>query len=299
MTRFMIGQYGHFDSSKYQRDFKDWFYGIEACLFATEADAANLLRESKNKSFSIGVHYPFRSGTSTVRDALFLSPDEATREQAFELIQAELEYLTMIQPEYVLFHYPKPVILDDRVNWENVHFPNSAEFLYESQLTIEEFIQKSEYLFQWLTDKAHQYNFIPVLEFDFLNRYIYESNVLENLLVTYPKIKLCLDTARFHIQERIDPFFNSKEILRTYAKYAEVVHLSNAQVRETIQNRHYPVLPELGPNEGWAPIQEYMELIVEENKQVRILFEHRSDLLSDEQLERCYAWVYGIMNKQT
>ncbi len=38
MKNFMIGQYGGFDQAKYARDFKEGFYGIEACLFESEED---------------------------------------------------------------------------------------------------------------------------------------------------------------------------------------------------------------------------------------------------------------------
>ena len=33
MKRFLIGQYGGFDEDKYTHDFRNHFYGIEACLF--------------------------------------------------------------------------------------------------------------------------------------------------------------------------------------------------------------------------------------------------------------------------
>ncbi|MBK1813212.1 hypothetical protein JHL18_21550 [Clostridium sp. YIM B02505] len=38
MKNFMIGMYGKFDSRKFHRDFRDNFYGIEACLFEHESD---------------------------------------------------------------------------------------------------------------------------------------------------------------------------------------------------------------------------------------------------------------------
>jgi sugar phosphate isomerase/epimerase len=293
----MIGQYGGFDYKKYYRDFRDGFYGIEACLFATSEDCSNLIEESKNRGFHIGIHFPFRSNPSRLRDVQFLSPDQTIRESAFNYIQEELDYLTTVQPDYVLFHYPKPVILDDRVNWDKWRFADPSEYIFESKFSFEELVEKSEYLFKWLTEKSQQYNFIPILEFDALNKYIYDTDFLEKLLFNYPTIKLCLDTGRLFLQEKIDPNFDSRKLLRKYLKYAYSIHLWTLQIKDSIQNIRHPVLPELSPNDGWAPIEDYLKIISEENNKVRIMFEHRSELISDEQLEQCYLWVDSILNK--
>jgi len=39
-------------------------------------------------------------------------------------------------------------------------------------------------------------------------------------------------------------------------------------------------------------------LIANENKNVKILFEHRSDLISEEQLDRCYTWVDSLLQRK-
>lgn len=39
-----------------------------------------------------------------------------------------------------------------------------------------------------------------------------------------------------------------------------------------------------------------MRSIREENHEVKIMFEHRSDLITCEQLQQCYSWVDGILN---
>jgi len=297
LKQFMIGQYGGFDYNKYYKDFRDSFYGIEACLFSTPEDCVNLVKESKNRGFHIGIHYPFRSTPSTLRDVLFLSPDETIRENAFSLIQEELDHLTTVQPDYVLFHYPKPVILDDTVNWDNWRFADPSEYIFESNFSFEELVEKSEYLFKWLTEKSDQYKFIPILELDALNKYIYGTDFLEKLLVKYPTIKLCLDTGRLFLQERIDPNFDSIKTIRKFAKYAYSIHLWTFQMKDHIQNIRHPVLPELSPKDGWAPIEEYLKIISEENNKVKIMFEHRSELISEEQLEQCYLWVDSILNE--
>jgi len=296
MKNFMIGQYGTFDYKKFNRDFKDIFYGIEACLFNSEEDILNLIKESKNHSFNIGIHFPLRAGRSNLRDALFLSPDNRVRENAFELIQEELNYLRILKPEYVLFHYPKPVILDERVDWSNWRFADDAEYINENLYSIEDFFERSEYLFNWLFEMSNKYEFNPILELDALNKYIYQTDLLEELLNKYPNVRLCLDTGRLHLQDKIDPNFNSREVIKKYAKYTDIIHLWNLQYIDKIEKYHYPVLPEQSVNEGWAPIEEYLNIFKEENRNVKVQFEHRSDLISDEDLERCYKWVDKLIN---
>ncbi|NDI35466.1 sugar phosphate isomerase/epimerase [Chengkuizengella sediminis] len=296
MNNFMIGQYGSFDYSKFNRDFKDDFFGIEACLFAQEKDTLNLIKESQEKGFQIGIHFPLRSENIKVRDALFLSQNKKTREEAYKWIQNEMEYLTLVKPAYVLFHYPKPVILDDRVDWSNWRFTDLSEFVYESKYSFNELNEQSEQLFEWLSQKSEQFNFTPVLEFDGINQYVYNTDFLIELLEKYNNVKCCLDTGRLHLQDKLDPNFDAKSTIKKYARFAELIHLWNVQVNEQVVHSHFPVLPELKPEDGWAPIEDYLRIIKQENKNVKILFEHRSDLISDEDLERCYLWVDDILN---
>lgn len=98
------------------------------------------------------------------------------------------------------------------------------------------------------------------------------------------------------MQDKLDPYFDARAILRKFTRYAGLIHLSNVQVNDSVQNSHYPVLPELSPQDGWAPIEDYLRIIRAENSDVKIMFEHRSDLISEEQLQRCYLWVDGILN---
>lgn len=298
MNRFIIGQYGGFDYKKYERDFKEGFYGIEACLFKHEHDYANLLQEATRSGFQIGVHFPLRAGMSKLRDAPFLSSDRTVRLQAYELIQQELDFLAAMKPAYVLFHYPKPVILDDRVDWSKWRFEDKSEFEFEASYAFEDFKESSEALFAWLSQKGRDYSFTPILELDALNQYIYNDDFLERLLEKYKDIRLCLDTARLYLQDRFDPFFDSKWAVKKYARFADLIHLSNVQLTadNAIQKSRYPVLSHQKPSDGWAPIEDYLRIMIHENRNVKIMFEHRSDLVSDEELWECYHWVNQFFN---
>lgn len=297
MHSFIIGLYGGFDEKKYERDFRQGFYGIEACLFETEADISRLSAASKERHFQIGIHFPLRKDAARLRDALFLAKEEHVRQDALDYIDRELAAVAEIQPAYMLFHYPKPVILDDRADWSRWNFTDPREYVYESEYGQEEWAEKTERLFSWLAAKAREYRFTPVLEFDALNRYVYESPFLASLLDRYPEIRLCLDVGRLYVQERTDPFFDAKKVLEMYGKYALTVHLWNMKITDAFEYNHHPALPSCKPEDGWAPIEAYLRIIKRENPRVKIVFEHRSDRISDEQLDDCYRWIDRIMNQ--
>lgn len=297
MKNFMIGMYGKYDDIKFNRDFRENFYGIEACLLGDERDVEKLISNTERNGIKFGIHFPLRSGISNLRDPQFLALDEDTRINAYKYIEEELDYIKNkeIKPEYILFHYPKPVILKNDFNMSNWRFSDKSEYIYEKDYSINEFKKYSENLFSWLSEKSLEYNFIPVLEFDVLSKYVYEDNFLENLLEKYKEVKICLDTGRLHLQSRIDSDFNEKEVIKKFAKYTEVVHLWNVKVSGNLENNHFPALPNLKVEDGWAPIENYLKIIAKENKNVKVMFEHRSELISDKELDSCYFWISSIL----
>lgn len=47
MKNFMIGMYGKYDEVKFNRDFRENFYGIEACLLRNEEDVEKLIKSTE------------------------------------------------------------------------------------------------------------------------------------------------------------------------------------------------------------------------------------------------------------
>lgn len=299
MNNFMIGMHGRYDYEKFVRDFRKGFYGIQACLFEDESDIEKLINDAKSNNFKLGIHYPLRAGKSKLRDPQFLSLNEEVKNDAYNHIEEELKYLNkkQIKADYILFHYPKPSIIKENFDMKNWRFADSSEYAYESEYPYHEFKKNSEYLFKWLSQKSLEYDFIPVLEFDALNKYVCENNFVEELLEKYTRIKICLDTGRLHLQNEIDPNFNAIEVIKRFAKYTEVVHLWNAKITGSLENNHFPALPNLKVEDGWAPIDEYLKIIREANNNVKIMFEHRSDLISDEELDSCYLWIESLLKE--
>ncbi|WP_234123479.1 sugar phosphate isomerase/epimerase [Clostridium hydrogenum] len=152
--------------------------------------------------------------------------------------------------------------------------------------------EKSINFFKILSKQGKKYNFTPVLELDALNKYVYGTNLLEQLLDEYPDIKLCLDFGRIHIQDFTDNNFNGVDVIRKFGRYTHLVHLWNAKVDS---NGHYPALKALKVEDGWGDMEAYFKALNETNSDYKVLFEHRSDLISDEELEECYKWISKLV----
>lgn len=299
MHNFLIGQFGVYDTAKFNKDYREGFYGVEACLMKTERDIIELKNQIDKKDMKIGIHFPLRAGIYPNRDPLFLDDNSERRSMAYKSVEEELKYLKdrNISPEHIIFHYPKPAIIKDDFDFGRWRFSDSSEYAFEAEYGMEKLVSYSRTLFQWLSEKSEEYNFIPVLEFDTLNKYIVRTGFLEELLEEYSSIKLCMDIGRIHIQDSIDADFDGTDILRRFSRYAYEVHLWDAKVGETVvECSHYPILPIHKVHDGWADIEAYLGVIRAENNAARLLFEHRSDVVSDEELDSCYNWINSLYN---
>jgi len=296
MDNFIIGQHGVFSEIKYKRDFRDEFWGIEVCLLNSEKEIEKLLKYKTDDDYSIGIHFPMRSGQWKHRDPQFLSNDDEIRKESYEYMNKEIENAKRVHPEYILLHYPKPVILDSRVDWLgwNWRFADESEYFYENECDVNTFIERSKDFFSWLSKKAKAESFKPVLELDAIPRYIYETNLLTNLLREFPDIRICVDIGRLHLQDKIDVNFNSFAFLESILGFVSEVHLWNIQITDEVKNSHYPALSTLKPEDGWADVKKYFDILKQSDEKLKILFEHRSDLISASELEECYEWIESI-----
>jgi len=86
----------------------------------------------------------------------------------------------------------------------------------------------------------------------------------------------------------VDKEFDYRKFIKEMAKYTYLLHLSNIKVTDKLENGHHPVLKKLKPCEGWCDIGEFLEIISAVKKDFKILFEHRSNILTDDELIECY-----------
>lgn len=163
--------------------------------------------------------------------------------------------------------------------------------MFEDENPYEIIVKHSYEVFRNLSEISEKYKVKIILENDAYNKYFYETDLLRELYKEYPRLRLCLDFGRLHLQEKVDKDFHASKVISDLAQYIDLIHLWNVKVNENLSGGHYPVLPEQSPEEGWGDIGSYLTALSIKNNNVKVLFEHRSDFISDKDLERCYKWV--------
>jgi len=291
----MIGQFDKFNFEKQKRDYRDDFYGIEVCHMDTVEDLEIVKSYVEEHNIKVGFHFPVLNHQWRFRDPQYLSLNKQTQNESYNYMAKEFDRAKAFNPHYVLTHYPKPVILDEDVDWSNWRFADRSEYYFEKEYTYDHFVDQSDIFFKWLSEQGEKHGFMPILELDAVNAYIYDSDFLENQLKQYSNIKLCLDIGRIHLQDCIDPNFDGLLFVGKYAPYTELVHLWNVKVDNNVSCGHYPALESLSKDEGWADVEAYLKRISQENNTYKILFEHKSHLISEEELQNCYNWIQRLV----
>lgn len=291
MAEYFIGTHLIFDDEKYKRDFRDDFTGVEFCNFTSRIEIDRMLEIAHKDKFKIGIHFPLDKSSYEYRDPLLLSLDENERETAFQAVEKEIKFAARIGAEYLLIHFPKPMVLDKNLQWEKCNFTHENETVDELQYPYEKFSENCFKAFKILSDLSKENRIQIVLEIEMLNKYLYKGDLLKQLLEKYSDIKLCLDSARIHVLSKVDENFDHKKFIKEMAKYTYLLHLSNIKVTDKLEQGHHPVLKELKTSEGWCDIGEFLEIVSSENRNLKILFEHRSDIITYNELAECYDWV--------
>ncbi|MEN6315319.1 MAG: sugar phosphate isomerase/epimerase [Clostridiaceae bacterium] len=291
MKKFLIGMYGGFDEAKYKRDFRQGFSGVEACMFPDRQEANKLMKRSMADGFKFGIHYPFLKKDTPYRDPFFISTDYTERKEAMECFGDETAFAKEKGAEYILTHFPKPVLVDRSLDLRYWRFAGDKEWMYTDTYPIELLKENLYEMFDGLSDISRRYDMQIVLENDAMSSVLIKSSFLEDLFQKYSTIKVCLDIGRLHLQEKLDSSFDALGFTTILAPYTYLIHLWNTNPVQNLSGGHYPVLPSQKPSEGWADVEGFIEIIKRYNSNVKVLFEHRSDLISDEELNECYFWV--------
>ena len=291
MKNFLIGMYGGFNTRKFERDFKYDFWGVEACMFPGEEEVHKLVREANEKGFRFGVHYPLIKKDTTYRDPFLISLNKEEKEDAWAIFEKETAFAASKGADYILTHIPKPVLVDRSLDLKYWRFTGHKEWVFTDGYPIDVLEDNLSAMFEWLSKISNKYAIQIVLENEVISSILTETNLLLGLFEKHKQIKFCLDIGRLHLQETLDPAFNAKSFAETFASYTYLVHLWNSNFHQNLTGGHYPVLPTQQSSDGWADVKTYMETIIHLNRDVLVLFEHNSGLISDEELDMCYQWV--------
>ena len=91
MADYLIGMHNFFDENKYNKDYKEWFYGIEFCNL-NEEQINKVLHQQKRKPFRIGIHFPLIKEDYLKRDPLIFSKDIEEAKMARAAVEQVMAY---------------------------------------------------------------------------------------------------------------------------------------------------------------------------------------------------------------
>jgi hypothetical protein len=101
MKRLMIGQFNKYNEEKQQRDFRGDFFGVEVCQMESEEDIEIIDSISKKDEFTLGIHFPLRTGQWRLRDPQYLSKNVDVQDESFDYMEREFKYSMKITPYYI------------------------------------------------------------------------------------------------------------------------------------------------------------------------------------------------------
>lgn len=290
--RFLIGQYDSFNIKRHKREHRKGFRGVEACQFTQIEDIKEFESFMYLNNLSFGVHFPFRKGLWKYRDPQYLSQDNSIFKESYEYMEEEFQFIAQTNAEYVVIHYPKPVVLDRKVDWNRCwRFADETEYYFEDDYSFEEFKNRSRQFFEWINALSSKYSIRILIELDALNEYIYGTNLLNELLNEFKHVELCLDFGRLHLQHMIDRQFDAFRFIKLVGHNVKHVHLWNVKVANNVEGGHYPALAELCPEDGWADTKAYFNSLNQVSTDYTVLFEHNTSVIDDSQLQGCYEWI--------
>lgn len=287
----MVGIYGSFLEEKLEQELRPGFAGVEVSCLSSLDEARQAVAAAQKKSLQLGVHFPLVKGRypDIPLHPYITGRDEAARLNSFAAIEQDMRDARDLGASYLLLHYPKPALLQPGLDWSDWRFPDPGEAIWASQDNIRDEYGLAFAAFARLS-KLSQENGLPVvLEHDITHAVHYQE-IMPALFRAFPGLGLCIDTGRLHMLQHTDPAFSAVDFINRLLPHITNVHLWTVQLGKNKAGGHHPVLPELKPEDGWGDIAAYLQAL-SRVKRASVLFEHRADLVSAEELERCYGWV--------
>ncbi|MGE5654115.1 MAG: sugar phosphate isomerase/epimerase family protein [Bacillota bacterium] len=290
-AKFQVGIYGSFDREKFQREWRPWFTGVEVTNLSSWEEAVEVVKFTRSMGIKFGIHHPLVKGQYEGFDPHLLvnSPDIDVMARSISLVNQALTEARELGAEYLLIHFPKPVILDTSLDWSDWRFVQPGEAIPQGEVDRAKLERISKRAFENLEQFSHEVGVPLILEMDILHAWYYQGMIRE-LYQAHPGLGLCLDTGRLHLQSATDPGFDVAAFVDSLKPWVTNIHLWTVQLGQNKKGGHHPLLPELLSSEGWGPMDEMLTKFCD-IEEAWALFEHRSDLVTSEALERCYQWV--------
>ncbi len=293
--RFFTGVYGRLCPQQVLRETRPHFAGLEISCLGSPQEAEAVAAFARERQLALGVHFPLvrPAGSGGAAHPLITSRDEAARNQAFSAVAGGLEAAASIGAEYLVIHFPKPSILSSSLDWSDWRFPQAGESMFEESTSITEQCHLAHSAFSALDRLAERSTVRIVLEHDILHPLFYQS-LLPELFAAFPRVGFCLDLGRLHLQQHTDPGFSGIRFVEHMLPFITNVHLWTVRLGENRQGGHHPILPRLRAEEGWGENEAYLRALSVLNH-ADVMFEHRSELVSEAELDCCYSWTESML----
>lgn len=292
--RLMTGIHGRFDPARFERESRAGFWGAEISCLRSPEEAAAAVSYLKERRLHFGIHFPLVEGRpeGTQLHALVSALDERRREHDLAAVAASLREAGELGADYLLIHFPKPALLAATLDWRDWRFAQAGEALPDDTVDLAVCERVARDSFARLAELARAAGIRLVLENEILHPLFYQS-LLRDLYAGQgdgARLGLCLDTGRLHLLEATDPSFSGLALIKALRPWLTNLHLWTVRVGENKSGGHHPLLPGLAPADGWGPMAAYLDAFAAV-PDAAVLFEHRSDLVTPQQLDECYDWV--------
>ncbi|WP_419887201.1 sugar phosphate isomerase/epimerase [Neobacillus niacini] len=289
MRRLQIGMWHRFDQSLWERYSHPSITGLEVSQFNSKEDYILLNKFATKQNLKIGIHAPTYSNHDY---PLLSSANKHERENAILDLERQIVDSTIVNAEYILFHYPFPPIFPKAKNKMLWEAPKDYPYFEYSDYSKEQLRDYSCYLFENLIKFQNKYKQRIVLEYDFFGEF---QEVYVEMFKKYPEIGLVLDTQRMDYHKRAFPGFNPCSLIDEIHQSVYLLHYSNTYYGNKVK-RHLPVLPFHQKNDFYGDSITYLKYLAKKNNSFHVTFEHNPSLVSLDELERCYTYVSELLN---
>ena len=250
---------------------------IQLChKFSGAGDITSLLRMNKNHPIRVSYHAPvFHQVDPTL--TYYLNSNFRLREATFEILEINLKMAQSLPTDYVIIHFTSNSMNENITDHELRHFAKKS-------------VERIDML-------SRQYELPIYLEYTSYNDRFDKPEDFVEVVKDYDNLGICLDIGHLYMvcQTYGLDYFTELEKLLPYTK---VMYLWNTTSKECMQEYGYiPAHPSQKSEDGWIDIEKTLNLALNYNKDIYIIFEPNFEYKGEKYFEESISWVNEIIEK--
>lgn len=251
---------------------------VQLChKFSDAGDITDLLRMNKKHPIRISYHAPvFHQVDPTL--TYYLSSNFRLREATFEILDINLRMAQSLPTDYVVVHFTSNAIADETITDYELKYLAGQSAKRISML-------------------GKQYGLPIYLEYASYNSRFNRSEDFINVIKDYDNLGICLDIGHLYLVCQMYGlnYFDELEKLLPYTK---AIHPWNTTSKQTMETHGYiPSHPSQKVEDGWIDIERTINLALDYNDSMYIVFEPNFEYKGKEYFEEGVNWVNDIVNK--